>query len=125
VEAINNKAWILHTSLKKSGEALALAQSLLKRVDPETLPGEFFDTLGTIQEGMNNPRGAEEAYAQGLRKSPDHPMLNFHMGKLISKDRSRASKASGYLEKARAGSRRLSPSMADEVAALIQKVTRH
>lgn len=125
VEAINNKAWILHTSLKKSGEALALAQSLLKRVDPETLPGEFFDTLGTIQEGLNNPRGAEEAYAQGLRKSPDHPTLNFHMGKLIAKDRSRASKASGYLEKARAGSRRLSPSMADEVAALIQKVSRN
>ena len=52
-------------------------------------------------------------------------MLNYHMGKLISKDRSRASKASGYLEKARSGSRRLSPSMADEVAALIQKVRRN
>ena len=70
VEAINNKAWILHTSLKKSDEALALAQSLLKRVDPETLPGEFFDTLGTIQEGLNNPRVPRRRTPRGSASRP-------------------------------------------------------
>src|SRR5207302_3140433 len=72
VEAINNKAWILHTYLNESKKALDLATSLLGRVDPSTLPGEFFDTLGAIQEAMGKSREAEDSYNKGLRKSPDH-----------------------------------------------------
>lgn len=121
VEAINNKAWILHTSLDESRKALAMANALLGRVDPSTLPGEFFDTLGAIQEGLGQSREAEESYAKGLRKAPDHPVLNFHMGKLIAADGGRASQAREYLRKAFDGKDRLSPGMAEEVASLIEK----
>ena len=45
IEAVNNKAWILHTYLGKSQEALELVLALQKRAVPVTLPCEFFDTL--------------------------------------------------------------------------------
>lgn len=122
VEAINNKAWILHSNLGESGKALELATSLIGRVDPSTLPSEFFDTLGAIQETVGKPRDAEDSYSKGLRKSPDHPMLNYHMGKLMATDKARAVKARPYLEKALAGRNRLSPSMAAEVASLMDRV---
>ncbi len=83
VEAVNNKAWILSKYLGESQKALELAQGLLSRVDPSTLPSEFFDTLGSIQEAVGRPRDAEDSYSKGLRKAPDHPVLNFHMGKLM------------------------------------------
>ena len=38
VEAINNKAWILHTHLGESRKALELAPGLLQRVDPRPSP---------------------------------------------------------------------------------------
>jgi tetratricopeptide (TPR) repeat protein len=122
VEAINNKAWILHTYLNESKKALDLATALLGRVDPSTLPGEFFDTLGAIQEALGKSREAEDSYSKGLRKSPDHPVLNYHMGKLMVADKARAGKARTYLEKALAGRSRLSPSMAAEVASLMERV---
>ena len=58
----------------------------------------------------------------GLRKAPDHPVLNFHMGKLLMAEHNR--KAISYLEKAYASRSRLSPKMADEVASLMKKATR-
>jgi predicted Zn-dependent protease len=122
VEAINNKAWILHTYLGESKKALDLATSLVNRVDPATLPVEFFDTLGAIQEAMGRSREAEESYGKGLRKAPDHAVLNYHMGKLMAADKSRAPKARAYLEKALAGRDRLSSSMAAEVATLMERV---
>lgn len=121
VEAVNNKAWILSRYLGESRKALDLALGLLGRVDPSTLPGEFFDTLGSIQEAVGRPREAEESYDKGLRKSPDHPVLNYHMGKLILADARRAGKARGYLEVAQAGRTRLSPSMAAEVDSLVDR----
>ena len=121
IEAINNKAWVLHTHLGESRKALDLALGLLERVDPSTLPAEFFDTLGSIQEANGRARDAEESYTKGLRKSPDNAVLNYHMGKLLSADRARASKASGYLEKAFAGKERLSPTMQTELNALLMK----
>ncbi|MGE3818274.1 MAG: tetratricopeptide repeat protein, partial [Isosphaeraceae bacterium] len=121
VEAINNKAWILHTSLGESRKALTMANALLERVDPSTLPGEFFDTLGAIQEGLGQSREAEESYAKGLRKSPDHPVLNFHMGKLIASDSQRLAQARDYLRKAFEGKDRLTPGMAEEVASLMDR----
>jgi tetratricopeptide (TPR) repeat protein len=125
VEAVNNKAWILHSYLGQSKQALELAQALLKRVDPATLPGEFFDTLGSIQEANGRLRDAEDSYAKGLSKSPDHPVLNYHMGKLLASDRSRSKKAAPYLEKAQEGKDRLSPAMRLDLNTLMQRVARN
>ncbi|SIO65453.1 Tetratricopeptide repeat-containing protein [Singulisphaera sp. GP187] len=123
VEAINNKAWILHTHLGRSAQALELANGFLKRVDPGTLPGEFFDTVGSIQEATGRSREAEDSYAKGLRKSPDHPVLNYHMGKLVASDRRRVTQAGTYLEKAIAGRDRLSPTMASDLESVMKKLS--
>jgi predicted Zn-dependent protease len=127
VEAINNKAWILHTYLGESRQALALALGLAERVDPAVLPGEFFDTLGAIQDALGMTHDAEQSFTKGLRKAPDHPVLNYHMGKLIAADpdRNRASKAAGYLEKAKEGQGRLSPAMLADINALMEKIGRN
>jgi predicted Zn-dependent protease len=122
IEAVNNKAWILHTHLGDSRGALELAQGLLKRADPATLPGEFFDTLGTVQAAAGKARDAEDSYARGLRKAPDHPALNLHMGKLLLAEHN--PKAKAYLEKAYASRSSLPPKMLDEVELLMKKATR-
>jgi predicted Zn-dependent protease len=122
VEAINNKAWILHTYLGQSRQALDVATALLGRVDPATLPGEFFDTLGAVQEGLGRKREAEESYSKGLLKAPEHPVLNYHMGKLILADTRRSGLARSYLEKAFASRDKLSPTMAEELALLMSKI---
>ncbi len=105
IEAVNNKAWILHTYLGRSQEALELVMDLKKHVAPTALPGEFFDTLGTIQESIGQTRDAEQSYLDGLKKSPENPALNFHFGRLLAADHSRATKAKVHLNKALARSR--------------------
>jgi predicted Zn-dependent protease len=125
IEAINNKAWILHTYLGESRQALTLARGLADRVDPAVLPGEFFDTLGAIQEALGLSRDAEDSFIKGLRKAPDHPVLNYHMGKLIASDPKRSGRAAGYLEKAKAGRSRLSPAMIADVNTLMDKMPRN
>ncbi len=100
IEAANNKAWILHTYLERSQEALELATNLQKHVAPTDLPGEFFDTLGTIQESIGQTLDAEQSYLDGLKKSPENPTLNFHFGRLLAADSSRATKAKVHLNKA-------------------------
>ena len=122
VEAINNKAWILHTYMGKSRQALELVLGLQKRVNSAALPGEFYDTLGSIQESIGKIRDAEQAYSDGLRKAPEHPVLNFHFGKMIAGDRSRAVKARPYLMKALEGN--LSPPMTQEATRLVQLIDR-
>jgi predicted Zn-dependent protease len=122
VAAINNKAWILHSHFAKNQEALELARGLMRRVDPSTLPGEFFDTLGAIQEAMGKVKDAEESYAEGLRRSREHPVLNYHMGRLLASDKNRAGKARTYLERAQAANDRLPAAMAAEVDTLLRKV---
>ena len=119
---MNNKAWILHRYLKQSKAALELAQALLQRVDPNTLPGEFYDTLGSIQEELGRPRDAEESYKKGLGKSPEHPVLNYHMGRLMAADKSRGRKAADYLKVAEAGSDRLPADMAGNLGSLLKQV---
>ena len=121
VEAVNNKAWILHSYLGKSNEALDLAQGLLKRVGPNNLPGEFYDTLGSIQEKLGRTREAEDSYKKGLGKSPNHPVLNFHMGRLMASDKAKASKAADHLKVAQAGSDRLPAPMVAELNTLLKQ----
>ncbi len=123
VDAVNNKAWILHSYLGKSREALELAQGLLARVDPGSLPGEFFDTLGSIQEKLDRSKDAEESYRKGLGKNPDHPVLNYHMGRLMAADKARSRKAADYLKVAEAGRDRLPAGMASDLDSLLQKVS--
>ncbi len=89
VEAINNKAWILHSYLDQSRQALELVLGLQKRVNPVALPGEFYDTLGSIQESIGQARDAEQTYMSGLKKAPENPVLNFHFGRMIAHDRDR------------------------------------
>ncbi len=122
IEAVNNKAWILHTYMGQSKKALELVLGLRGRVRAAALPGEFHDTLGSIQEAVGQPREAEDSYLDGLKKAPDHPVLNFHMGKLIAADPARAAKARAYLDKALAARDRLTPSMALEADGLLQKL---
>lgn len=103
VEAVNNKAWILHHYLARHQSASELVESFIRRADPARLPAEFDDTVGSIRESVAQIREAEKAYASGLAKSPAHAMLNYHMGRLVAADPGRRTNAVAYLQKAIAG----------------------
>ncbi|MBV8487282.1 MAG: tetratricopeptide repeat protein [Planctomycetaceae bacterium] len=124
IEAVNNKAWILHTYLDQSQQALDLVQDLMKRVDPAVLPGEFYDTLGTIQQALGRQTEAEQSFQSGLGKAPNHPVLNYHFGKLLAADHSRMARAKVYLAKALAGREQLSPAMAQDAEILVKQLSR-
>ena len=121
VEAVNNKAWILHSYLSKSQEALELAQGLLKRVDPGPSRASSSTRSARSRRRWAGPSDAEESYTQGLGKSPDHPVLNYHMGKLMAADRARAGKAANYLKVAQAASDRLPAAMAAKLSSLMKE----
>ena len=70
---------------------------------------------------MGRPRDAEESYKKGLGKSPDHPVLNFHMGRLMASDKSKARKAADHLKVAQAGSDRLPAPMVAELNTLLKQ----
>jgi len=120
VEAINNKAWILLTHLDQTQKALDMVLALRQRISAAALPGEFYDTLGAIQESVGQTNDAEQSYLDGLKKAPNHPVLNFHLGKLIANDRSRAAKARSHLSTALAAGDRLSPPMTREAVQLVE-----
>lgn len=122
VEAVNNKAWILHSYLGENPKALELVEGLLKRARPGALPGEFYDTLGAIQEASGQKREAEESYQSGLKKTPDHPVLNFHFGRLVAGDRARSNLARTHLAKALESRDRLNPAMAREAEQLLRHI---
>jgi tetratricopeptide (TPR) repeat protein len=122
VEAVNNKAWILHTYLDKSREALEIALALQKRAAPVALPCEFYDTLGAIQESVGKSRDAEASYLEGLKKDPRNPALNYHFARLLAADPARATKAKSYLAKALTDRGRLSPTMAREADQLGERL---
>lgn len=122
IEAVNNKAWVLHSSLGRSQEALELAQALVARANPAALPGEFYDTLGAIQESVGRPADAEESYQEGLKRSPELAVLHYHYGKLIAADKARGNRAKDHLSKAIASKDQLSPDMADEAVRLVNQI---
>jgi cellulose synthase operon protein C len=122
IEAVNNKAWILHSYLDRSREALDIVVALQKRVNAGTLPCEFYDTLGAIQEKNGQSTNAEQSYLDGLKKSPEHAMLNFHFGKMIASDHTRAHKALPHLKKAVEKGERTNPQMAQEAIKLVQRL---
>jgi tetratricopeptide (TPR) repeat protein len=115
IEAVNNKAWVLLEYLGQPAEALALCEGLLQRVDRTILPADFFDTLGAVMEASGKPRDAEEAYAEGLKRDPNHVVLNFHLGRLLAHDATRSATATACLQRARAGKDQLPPSLASEL----------
>ena len=103
IEAVNNKAWILHHYMARHQSASELVEAFVKRIDPARLPAEFDDTVGSIRESVAQIREAEKAYASGLSKAPSHAMLNYHMGRLVATDPGRRTNAVNYLKKAMAG----------------------
>jgi tetratricopeptide (TPR) repeat protein len=122
IEAINNKAWILHHYLSKDQEALELVEGLLGRVERRTLPGEFFDTLGSIQQAVGRHKDAEQSFAEGLKKAPNLAVLNFHLGRLIAEDRERSARASQYLSQAWEDRDQLSSEEISELESLLDRV---
>jgi predicted Zn-dependent protease len=124
IEAVNNKAWILHHHLGNHQAALELVQGLRRKVDPAILPGEFYDTLGSIQESLGLVKEAEESYTEGLHKAPSQPVLNFHMGRLLAHDPLRTGAARGFLEKALAAPDRLPANESQELPTLLKKMGR-
>ena len=124
VEAANNKAWVLHTYFRRSQQAFDLLQSVMKHVNPAVMPGELYDTLGAIQEALGRRGDAEASYQSGLARSPDHPVLNYHFGKLLAADRSRTARARIYLAKALEGRSQLSPGMIKDAELLVAQLGR-
>lgn len=124
VEAVNNKAWILHRYLDRDSEALVVADALVRKVPTGSLPAEFYDTLGSIQEAMNQKDKAKDSYEFGLGKSPDHATLNYHMGKLLAGEPKQEAKVATCLEKANAGRAKLSPEMAKNLDGLLKTINR-
>ncbi|MDG3002996.1 tetratricopeptide repeat protein [Paludisphaera mucosa] len=122
IEAVNNKAWVLHSSLGRSQEALELVQAILPRVNPAALPGEFFDTVGAIQESVGRTSDAEQSYLEGLKRSPDLAVLHYHYGRLIASDKARGDRAKDHLSKAIAAKDQLSPVMAEEAVRLVNQI---
>jgi cellulose synthase operon protein C len=123
IQAVNNKAWILHAYLRRSAKALELVVDLMKRVPLAALPCEFFDTVGSIQEAVGQSTEAEQSYLDGLKKSPENAVLNFHFGKLLAADPGRSHKAKSHLNKALAARDQLRPSMADEADHLVRTLS--
>jgi len=123
VEAVNNKAWVLHSSLGRSKEALELIQGLVQRVDASALPGEFYDTMGAIQEALGQRDEAERSYQTGLDRSPGLAVLHYHYGKLIAADKDRGARAKDHLDKALAARDQLSPAMAEDAVRLVQQIS--
>ncbi|HEU5115417.1 MAG TPA: tetratricopeptide repeat protein, partial [Isosphaeraceae bacterium] len=122
VEAINNKAWVLHRHFNRNAEALELAEGLTRQRSENDLPPEFLDTLGAIQAAVGHLDDAERTFRKGLTRAPEHPILNFHLGRLLSSQAHRADEAKPYLEKARSLKDALPQSMAVEVDDLLARV---
>ncbi|WP_337174386.1 tetratricopeptide repeat protein [Paludisphaera sp.] len=122
IEAINNKAWVLHSSLGRSREAMELIESILPRVNAALLPGEFYDTVGAVQEAVGRVEDAERSYLEGLKRSPELAVLHYHYGRLIASDKARGDRARDHLEKAVAAKDQLSPAMVDEAVRLVQRI---
>ncbi|WP_165072297.1 tetratricopeptide repeat protein [Paludisphaera rhizosphaerae] len=122
IEAVNNKAWVMHSSLNQSREALDLVQSLASKANPMALPGEFYDTMGAIQESVGQASDAERSYQEGLKRAPDLAVLHYHLGKLIASDRTRGERAKDHLSKAVAAKEQLTPAMADEAVRLVKQI---
>ena len=94
IEAVNNKAWILHTYLGRVQEALELVRRPAEaRRRRRRCPASSSTPWVRSRNRSARPRDAEQSYLDGLKKDPENPVLNFHFGKLIAADRSRAAKA--------------------------------
>jgi tetratricopeptide (TPR) repeat protein len=124
IEATNNKAWVLHQYLDRDDEALKLCEALVRGANPEAIPADLWDTLGSIYESLRRPKEAEAAYNAGLKRDGDHAVLNFHLGRLLAADRARAGLAASHLRKAESAPNGLTPAMADELKSLLARADR-
>jgi predicted Zn-dependent protease len=124
IEAVNNKAWVLHQYLDRNDEALKLCETLVRGASPDAIPADLWDTIGSIYEALRRPKEAEAAYDAGLERDADHAVLNFHLGRLLAADRARAGLAASHLRKAESGRDGLTPAMADELKSLLARADR-
>ncbi len=124
VEAVNNKAWILHRYLGDDASALELAKGLADRLSPTLLPAEFFDTLGSIQQALNKNDLAVESFTEGLKRQPKNAMLNYHLGKLLASSPSTAIESERYLKAAWADQAKLPKPISDEVKSLLEQTAK-
>lgn len=124
IEAVNNRAWILHKHLGENEKALEVASEFAGRNAPRALPTEFLDTLGSIQAAVGQKPKAEETYKAALDSDPDSPILNFRLGCLISEDTKRTEEALACLRRAEARIGELRPENAKELKAKIQQLDR-
>ncbi len=100
VEAANNKAWILHRYLGRNEEALAVVEPLVRQKSAAELPADFHDTVGAIQLALGQNSAAEASFQNGLTQAPDHPILNFHLARLLAGRPDRTSLAKEHLARA-------------------------
>jgi tetratricopeptide (TPR) repeat protein len=124
IEAVNNKAWILHHYLGRHAEALEVAEAYARTTDPASLPAEFLDTLGSIQAELGKVREAQATFQDGLRQAPDHPVLNYHMGKLIADGESDPARALSFLDKASKARDTMPASLARDLDQLLARLGR-
>jgi tetratricopeptide (TPR) repeat protein len=122
IEAVNNKAWILHRYLSRHAEALEVAEGYARKADAAALPADFLDTLGSIQAEVGKVQEARATFEDGLRQAPDHPVLNYHMGKLIADREDDRSRARLYLDKANKGRDGMPASLARDLDQLMARL---
>jgi tetratricopeptide (TPR) repeat protein len=119
IEAVNNKAWILHRHLGQNSAALELVETFARERDVDALPAEFLDTLGAIQLAAGKLEEAEASFQSGLRKHPEHPFLNYHMGKSLLERTGDTERARPHLARALDGKADLPAATVDEIARLL------
>ena len=124
LEVVNNKAWILHRYLGRHAEALETAESFAKRVDTAILLPDFLDTLGSIQVAVGKNREAEATFEDGLRKAPDHPVLNYHMAKLLAETSDDKDRAKVFLDRALKSREEMPPTLIQEMDQFSAKLSR-
>ena len=122
VEAVNNKAWVLHTYLGRSQQALDLTQGLLKRVNPATLPASSTTPSGPSRKRWAATATPRQSYQSGLRKSPDHPVLNYHSASCWPAIGTAPPGPGATSSKALANRDQLSPAMVQDAEHLVQQL---
>ena len=120
VEAINNKAWILHSYLDQSRQRSNWCWRCRNASTRPHCPESSTTPWARSRSPIGKIRDAEAAYADGLKKRLSIPCSTFHLGKMIAGDRSRATKALSHLKRTDG---KLSPPMSQEATRLFNSST--
>jgi tetratricopeptide (TPR) repeat protein len=84
--ACNNLAWLLSLEEKKRGEALEFAKKAFEALPPNPRTGlkdgNVVDTLGWVYFLSGNNEEGRKYIEQALRVLPNHPTINYHLGRI-------------------------------------------